>query len=199
MSRVTAEVRWFWPGPIPRDLQDWFKSSSHWLGPVSSETRVDEYLRHGSQKDLGIKRRNGLVEIKGLVANERHAVAFVNCESVITLWSKWSTRSLDLSRSALIPIRKHRLLRRFIRGHAGIVETAAGNPRPANGCDFEITALEGPESSRWWTLGFESSGPLGEVELNLVATVVLVGDYDPPKIESGIAQSYPGWLADRSW
>ena len=198
MGRVTAEARWFWSGSIPERLQNWFMGSDHWSRHQSDETRVDEYVRH-TQKDLGIKRRHGLVEIKGLIASDRRAVTFANCESPITLWSKWSSRALDLSTSPLVPIRKHRLLRRFVHERAGMLESDAGNPRPANGCDFEVTALEGPDGSPWWTLGFEASGPFQEIELNLAVTAALVGDHRPPDLNPGIAQSYPAWLADRDW
>ena len=53
--RVTAEMRWFWPGQCPPDLESWFFKSSPEAG--GGHPRCDEYVRPSNGAELGIKKR----------------------------------------------------------------------------------------------------------------------------------------------
>ena len=53
--RVTAEMRWFWPGQCPPDLESWFFKSTPRAG--GGQPRCDQYVRPSNGSELGIKKR----------------------------------------------------------------------------------------------------------------------------------------------
>jgi hypothetical protein len=67
------------------------------------------------------------------------------------------------------------------------------------GCDVELTLLNGPDGTPWWTLGFEAFGAFDAVEDDLVATVAVMRRRSPPPLPAGQASGYPGWLASQVW
>jgi hypothetical protein len=69
--RVTAEMRWFWLGQCPPDLERWFFKSSPRAG--GRQPRCDEYVRPSNGAELGIKKRGSKagVEVKGLIGTSR--------------------------------------------------------------------------------------------------------------------------------
>jgi hypothetical protein len=69
----------------------------------------------------------------------------------------------------------------------------------SSGCDLELTLLEGPDGTPWWTVGFEAFGAFDEVEDDLTATLAVVQRRSPPPLPAGQASGYPGWLATRGW
>jgi hypothetical protein len=199
---ATAEVRWFWPGSPPADFQRWFASAGpRWPEAHEAEDRIDEYLRDPGQAELGIKRRAGArVEIKGLVASRSAVVEFAGCRACVEFWSKWTSASLDLSGSRLIPLEKRRWLRLFQTGEAVPTEVPPeqDSARPS-GCNAEITAVVAPDGSPWWTVGFEAFGELDSLEAALVGTLAVMAARNPPMLPEAEAMSYPAWLADKGW
>ena len=66
--RITAEMRWFWPGQCPPDLEDWFFKPSPRAG--GGQLRCDEYVQQSNgSAEVGIKKRGSKagVEVKGLI------------------------------------------------------------------------------------------------------------------------------------
>jgi len=199
---MTAEIRWFWAGRPPRAFDDWFKGPGPAWGRASdSKTRTDAYLRDPSQSVLGIKMRGGGngVEIKGLISHRPKILELAGCAAAIGLWGKWPSL-VALQEGQLIRIAKQRWMRKFqVRGgDATELPAAESTPRLA-GCDVELTLLEGPDGSSWWTLGLEAFGVFDRVEADLIATVAAMVRRAPPLLEAGEASGYPGWLATRQW
>lgn len=58
----TAEVRWFHRGKVPLDVMAWFLRLHG--EPEEPGHRVDYYLRLSDADALGIKLRDGRIEIK---------------------------------------------------------------------------------------------------------------------------------------
>ncbi|MFN2285080.1 MAG: hypothetical protein ACK2UQ_11710, partial [Anaerolineae bacterium] len=58
----TVETRWFYPGIIPSDVLAWYHYGER--APEAQPTRIDYYLRLSDHGDLGIKLREGRIEIK---------------------------------------------------------------------------------------------------------------------------------------
>jgi hypothetical protein len=200
--RMTAEIRWFWPGRPPHPFEAWFRAAGPGWGRASdSKTRTDAYLRDHRQIVLGIKKRGGAngVEIKGLISRRPTVLELAGCACAIGLWGKWPSL-LALDERDLIKIAKQRWMRKFEVEAHGVRELAAedGHAR-LSGCDVELTLLQGPDAAPWWTLGFEAFGVFDRVEADLVATVAAVAHRAPPSSPGGEASGYPGWLAARQW
>ena len=200
--RLTAEIRWFWPGLPRADFHAWFISAGPtWRAAGDCKIRIDEYLRDNDQVALGIKKRGGgNVEIKGLFSERSTLLELAGATSAVGLWAKWSS-TLVLDPANLIRLEKQRWMRKFAVGGGAVSDCAPSSDdmlRPS-GCDVELTRLEGRDGMPWWTLGFEAFGALDEVEEELAATVAVLGQRSPPPLPAGQATGYPGWLAARRW
>jgi hypothetical protein len=200
--RMTAEIRWFWAGRPPPSFAAWFQAAGpSWGGASDSKTRIDEYLRDLAQTTLGIKRRGGSqgVEIKGLISTRPTVLELAGCACPIGLWGKWSA-AFALDPNGLIKVAKQRWMRKFEVAGGTVRELAATeSAERSSGCDVELTLLDGPDGTPWWTVGFEAFGAFDEVEDDLTATLAVVQRRSPPLLPAGEASGYPGWLATRGW
>ena len=59
---ATAEVRWFYEGAVSPEVLEWFEQGE--LTPEEQPYRVDYYLRLSDRDSLGIKLREGRIEVK---------------------------------------------------------------------------------------------------------------------------------------
>jgi len=192
----TVEMRWFLPGPVPLSVLDWFGS----LGPglAAPAPRTDRYLLLPGRDDLGIKLREGRLEIKGRTAElgihrlGSRAIGEVETwckwslasEEVPEAWCKWSLASeevpealrvLDANPALGVPVHKDRALRML------------------EGCQVEVTALEAPFGV-WWTLGLEAlTGPEPALAPLVSVGEHVLGDF-PDRLGERDSRSYPGWL-----
>ncbi|MBC8503531.1 MAG: hypothetical protein ISR58_17985 [Anaerolineales bacterium] len=70
----TVEVRWFYQGVIPSDIQTWFDQKVvEGIEPINQPSRTDQYLLQGHNASLGVKLREGRVEIKQRVQEYGYA------------------------------------------------------------------------------------------------------------------------------
>lgn len=200
--QVSAELRWFWRGAVPGDVDAWFRSGPP---PAGGEPREDVYLRDPARPELGIKQRGNEpgVEIKGLVA-VRAPSASGPFPGRVELWCKWSSDVLRLRDLPAVTTVKTRWLRKFAASRDAVREIELdrtgqprnGEPQPRAGCNLELTQvmLRDARQGEWWTLGFEAFGDLESVEQDLRRTMDRLGTGAPGL--SGAAQaSYPRWLA----
>jgi hypothetical protein len=163
--QVSAELRWFWRGAVPDQIEAWFRSGPP---PAGGEARENVYLRDPARTDLGIKERGQKpgVEIKGLVA-VLAPIAAGPFAGGVELWCKWSSevmRLRDLAVAALVlAILSYR--RFFDQRIAGLssrsVRSSIERPlrsTPHAGVDrFSCAAWSGRApplrgSPRWWML-----------------------------------------------
>jgi len=200
--QVSAEIRWFWMGPGPCELDAWFRDPErHPCPPGGGGSRTDEYLRDEGQEELGIKRRGGqkAIEVKGLVAElgEIRTAPFVGR---VELWTKWTSEALEVPPAATVRTDKRRWVRKFSTDGQVPVEVAldgserpvTGSP-PARGCNVELTEVR--IGSVWWTLGFESFGSIDTVEADLGTVAALIArERRPPSLDGWKLASYPRWL-----
>jgi hypothetical protein len=200
--QVSAEIRWFWMGPGPCELDAWLRDPElHPCPPGGGGSRTDEYLRDEGQEELGIKRRGGQkrIEVKGLVAElgEIRTAPFVGR---VELWTKWTSEALEVPHAASVRTDKRRWLRKFSTdGHVPVEialdasEKPVTGSLPARGCNVELTEVR--IGSAWWTLGFESFGSIDTVEADLRTVAALVArERRPPSLDGWKLASYPRWL-----
>ena len=201
---ISAEVRWFWPGSPPPDLETHFRGGA--IAPGGGgEPRPDEYVIDPDQRELGIKIRPGRpgIEIKGLVeVRERLARPF---EGRVQVWSKWTSKALTIDHLPRVVVKKRRWLRKFDTSESTIRELAldaderlldASAPLPDQGCHVELVDVRvGHELEQWSTFGFEAFGPLDTVERSLYRTAAAMPAPGAGTFTQALEMSYPEWLA----
>jgi hypothetical protein len=200
--KASVEVRWFHAGSVSADVWSWFAGGAY--PPLRQAPRIDRYLRLAKGKRLGIKLREGLLEVKqrtrtyGRVEFHPHAVGRVEA------WRKWSfplagggqtLDSLGIQTPAWIAVSKQRDLRIYRVGPGDRVSALPSGNWSMQGCALELCAVQAG-GSLWWTLGFEAFGPKATLESNLrlVAVHVLGGRW-VPKLAEDDSFGYPAWLA----
>ena len=199
----TAEVRWFYPGPIPPQVATWFNHESVTL--KREPVRVDRYLRPSGFGDVNVKLREGRIEVKRRVGESNRIRFHPRVTGVVERWRKWSFELTQqgtadnwasLPVSSWIPVRKNRSLRTYEVTDGEVLVARSALEAPADGCELELTRIVAFEQV-WWTLAFEAFGDEDTLRdnLRLVATHVL-GTDEPPRLDVGQSQGYAAWLID---
>jgi hypothetical protein len=197
----TVEVRWFCRGTIPVGVRAWFQRGEG--EPEAAPSRVDHYLRLTDGGGLGIKVREGRLELKQRQGQQGVLRLHQHVTGRAEHWRKWSF-ALAGSGSALdrmlvppqawIGVAKARLLRRYlVTGEDRIVPTSTGE-YPERACDWELTQVR-VRGLAWWTVGFEAFGQESTLPetLRLVAGQVLAAR-EPPRLQILDSFGYPEWL-----
>ena len=197
----TVEVRWFYPGQIPAPLLAWFHQVRG--EPEAQPCRVDHYLRLKTTEALGIKLREGRIEIKqrqrrlGLVRFHERVAGQVEA------WRKWSfplTRAgaslvgLLTPASSWTAVEKERTLLRFQVAAGGRVVPLPPASHEAHGCGLELTRIRA-RGAAWWSLGFEAFGQEANLQESLVTVARhLLASGAVPHLDSAASYGYPRWL-----
>jgi hypothetical protein len=196
---TTAEVRWFQEGRAPEHVEAWFSGGGR--EPTFQPVRVDHYLRLVDGDHLGIKLREGRLEVKQRERSLSVTHFSARVAGAMELWRKWSIPlaggphhvSGDPGTS-WIEVEKERALCRYrLLEHRRIVATST-DWYSDRGCDLELTAVRA-RGWEWWTLALEAFGPSGSVHENLRLVGELVfGGGDPPTLDVADSYGYPRWL-----
>jgi len=202
--QVSAEIRWFWSGTVPRNVDNWFRDRR--FTPGGGKPREDVYLHDPAQGELGIKKRGSKagVEVKGLAGHftlgDLPSWPHVRPE----IWCKWSSAPLDISAYSTVSTNKIRWLRKFDTSSGAAREIQLGEDEmplggivlPEQGCNVEFTQIRIANSKdEWWTLGFEAFGELDTVQDNLRSTLKGMTSPDQDCFHSSEVLSYPAWLS----
>ena len=222
MSNVfyhSAEARWF----IPEKNQwgilfPWFTKQDELpslVGNIGSFVkhegkRTDEYLLLANSETVGIKQRQGRLEVKALVASPQTFT--LDCVTGFRdEWVKWSFKPSSLIAAPLdqelqrsgpwLAVEKDRYLRKYAIDLTSPVSILAVSPEMflATGCNVELTHVKVEANTHEWiTLGFEAFGSSENVAtiLNEVMkyNFALLGA-SPVPLEVRESLSYPSWLA----
>lgn len=195
----SMELRWFLAGAVPAAVQQWFSQGE--IAPQTEARRTDHYLHLPACEDVGIKQRQGRMEIKRRLA-ERSVQTFAKgIAGRIEQWVKWSfvldeQQLPDLTKptGSWVSVEKVRQLKKFAITPDGTITASDASDRIAQGCNFELTTLVLDEKE-WWSLGFEAFGELATVETNLTLTLKQVlSDPDFPLLQAEDSFAYPHWL-----
>ena len=199
----SMEVRWFYQGMVPAEVAEWFRSGTS--QPEGQSPRVDYYLNLRGTDDLGIKLREGRLEVKQ--RQHQHGIQRF-CEQAAGLVEHWHKWSFELSRgegelsgslrpiSSWVAVQKERLLRKYrATGDDRLVPVPA-EEYPERGCSVELSALR-VEGQDWWSLCFEAFGnePSLRQTLLLVVEEVLACERMPFQLDAKASYGYPRWLA----
>jgi hypothetical protein len=197
----SMEVRWFYKGVVPEEVVAWFQQDR----PEVDEQpgRLDYYLCLGDMDGLGIKLREGRIEIKQR-QHQRGVVRFrQRVAGLVEGWRKWSLAMADpesdlsdivVPVSSWIPVRKERSLRQYGVARDGRSTAVSAGSLFGQGCNVELTSIEAG-GERWWSLGFEAFGDesyLWEMLLTVVEHVFALKV--PFFFDASHSYAYPRWL-----
>jgi len=192
--RPTAEVRWFLRGPLPEAVVRWFEAAA---GARAWEVRTDRYVRTEAT-DLGVKTREGGVEVKRREALLEEARFTEEAAGRVERWRKWRFALAEEAAPETddwVAVHKRRLNRPFAVDAAGVrpveVEVDA-----VQGCSLEVSEVQ-VAGAAWWSVCFEAWGAdeaaLPDVLRRAAAHAFACGA--PPALPPARAMGYPAWLA----
>jgi hypothetical protein len=178
--------------------------------PAPPAWRQDRYLMIPGHDDMGIKWRDGRLEIKGREASLGYRAFAPGIEGLCERWIKWSYagdaiahRILELFSgdvaTDVILVEKRRLQRMLAIDDAGRATEFGPNEPRARGVNVELAQIQvaGSPPGAYWSLAFEAfPGDPSMVErLAPVVARFLEGCPARPLVaERSIA--YPRWLLD---
>lgn len=200
---TTLELRWFYRGTLPAEIKDWFAEDGLGQHLGGLEEREDTYLYIPECEDLGVKLRQGKLEIKWRKTDLGVLCLRDNLAGKTEKWMKWTceeaaAESLNpdrfMQRKPWIVVKKVRSQRHY---QVSTDTTAAPLSVPKvvdQGCSVEITQLT-VQGSDWWSLGFEASGDDHRLKTNLLSVVTYIfKSYRGPKLQAQDSYAYPHWL-----
>jgi hypothetical protein len=207
--KLSAEVRWFWPGDQKAILWPWFATGAI-VASGSGEARSDDYLCDPEQPALGIKRRGSGPGARGNPTEFKVQVAhgamlsLGHLSATTEIWTRVVSGVLDISRFSLISVRKQRWVRRFDTAASDVREVAialdaeetASRKVPTRCCDVELAVVTLDSAVHpWTTLGFQAFGGLEQLQSSLAEVVRKMAAQDLPAMPEASAQSYAMWIA----
>lgn len=184
---TTREVRWFFNGPLPSHILDWFASSAD----HAYEHRVDYYDLASARNGVGRKHRNGTtLDTKFRVVTFESSLAR-GVTGWVEDWMKMSEPLKGLPKQELyhpIRIEKGLFTRLFLLDGGG-----------SAGCEVELADVE-TGGTQAWSLCLETYGdPTLRDGALQTASDRLFGDGQLPRgVELGLDSSiaYPDWISD---
>jgi len=211
---ASHEVRWFFEGKADQheSLKHWFETTapiqkSLNVGPpVWSNDRVDIYLLVPGSNDMGIKWREGELQIKGRVSSLGTQVFCGRHQGKVERWIKWSYKSIPDSYQRLFvagketglvtaSIRKTRALRKVrldtLTGKAQEVDAKVFIDR---GLGCELTDLE-IDGKTYYSLAFEAFPNDSAMDAAFTETIeAFVDGLTAVDLTATHSQSYPAFL-----
>lgn len=182
---TSIELRWFYLGELPQEISLWFEQDELEGQLQSPEEREDVYLDISRCEYLGIKLRQGRLEIKWRQA-ELGVVRFgQQVEGKLEKWSKWLCE--DPTAETFQP--------EAVVGKTWVSVKKVRSQRLYDSCTLELTQLS-IQSQDWWSLAFETSG----TDTNMVDKLQSIADrvfkiYSGPKLQAQDSYAYPHWLS----
>lgn len=219
----SAEIRWFLPPSMEWELAlEWFMGDSYkkndqfadnTLGEIfpnnikKEELRTDEYLIIPDCTSVGVKKRQGKLEIKAQIGiPEKYFHESISGE--INYWSKWSFQPSESNISIMggdlilsgewFKINKIRYLLKFSKLKDDLLEISP-EEWPESGCQVELTQIWAEDHRQKWTsFGFEAfGGSFQNMKKNLTDSIhFFLSERKKPSLllDSNNSMSYPEWI-----
>jgi len=184
---LTREVRWFFDGPLPADIENWFTTRS---ARGVRESRSDVYGLAPARRGIGVKQRDrATVDAKHKVAELGAVQLRPGVEGRVEDWEKTAQSGLIVGHERLV-VSKEIITLRF-------EAESPGDSGPV-GCEVELASISvGP--TRSWSLCLET---LGDPALRGKALEVgldgLLADGPLPeglRLRSERSCGYPEWVS----
>ena len=183
---TSLEIRWFYAGKLPAAISDWFGQDELGGKLQAPEEREDVYLYSPGCEYLGIKLRQGRLEIKWRNAELDIVHLGEGVEGKLEKWGKWMCEDTSqesfkpeavLGKSSWVSVKKVRLQRLY------------------DSCAMEITQLS-VNGNDWWSLAFETLGAEASKleQLKNIATQAFE-TYNGSQLPAQDSYAYPTWLS----
>lgn len=181
---TSLEIRWFYSGKLPKEISSWFKQDELDGQLQPPEEREDVYLYSPECENLGIKLRQGRLEVKWRQA-ELGVVRFGQVEGKLEKWGKWLCE--DSSAESFRP--------EDVVGPSWVSVLKVRSQRLYDTCGVELTQLN-IRSNDWWSLAFETVGADASSMDKLQNTASLVfKTYGGTELLERDSYGYPRWLS----
>ncbi len=216
---ASHEVRWFFEGKSNQheSLTRWFEtmapvtiSKSPEVGPPEWKGRLgdrpDVYLLVPGSDDMGIKWREGELQIKGLVSSLGRQVFCGRHQGEVERWIKWSYKNTPAAYEGLFgageetglvtaSVRKTRALRKVrLDTLTGKAQEVDGKTLVDRGLGFELTDLE-VAGKAYCSLAFEAFPNDSAMDAVFTATVeAFLDGLTAFDLAAARSQSYPAFL-----
>ncbi len=201
---TSAELRWFSRGTLPTEISRWFELDDFGDRLAPPEEREDLYLYSEGCDYLGIKLRQGRLEVKWRQAELGSVIFGDRVEGKAEKWGKWlcedpTAKSFQpatvVGEKAWVGIKKVRSHRQYqVLPDKSLIAVPVAEPID-QGCTVELTELS-VGGKAWWSLAFEAFGKDDCLMLHLqtVASYVFKTD-SGPKLAVEDSYAYPSWLS----
>jgi hypothetical protein len=190
MPLITCEMRWFFDGRLPDEAARWF-------GGTAAPWREDRYLVLPGVADMGIKRRQGRLDIKGRIAVLGDHVVAPGIEGVAERWGKWSYDMAIWDRfrgHSTILVGKRRVQRHFLLSPGGSAQEVAQRDVGRRGFSLELTRLR-LHGADHWSLAIEAAPDDATMLDELLRALGEVLQGLPQSLPLDHSRSYPAWLS----
>jgi hypothetical protein len=191
---LSLEVRWIIRGALPPEMIEWFGPF-----PGGIDSRRDSYLMSRMSSETAVKiRGDSQLDVKVCGRSPDPLTVPGRAQGRLEWWRKWSFPlrpvAPDTEYAGWASVQKVRRIQFFSLEGRPI-------PSPATAAGEEACAVELTNVSigrdRWWTLGFEATGPSGALVGGLKKSAALVFDHPLPgdlRLDMADSTSYSGWL-----
>lgn len=199
----TAEVRWFFTDEAPSQVLHWFQRGER--EPELQPPREDFYLCLKDRDSLGIKLREGKIEVKQRHSDEGIVRFSERVAGRVEHWRKWSYK-LDQAEAALagiqtpagawLGVKKERQLRKYEITDSEQLIPVPASDYPEQGCDIELTTVMIGDQT-WWSLCLEAFGDENRLQANLwLAARQIFTGAEPVDFEDKYSYGYARLLMD---
>ncbi|MCM8571066.1 hypothetical protein NE848_16835 [Gramella jeungdoensis] len=160
----SKEIRWFGKKE-DKEISSWFAGRG--ITFENTEPRTDFYLPLPGKKDIGIKLREGNIEIKHLLAKPEKGKLSAKAHGYFERYTKWSfsTEKDDVLSHKIIQakeydwleVQKERMGCKLMEGSNGIKHLVKIEDQIPYGCQLEYTRIK-LNNTTWYTFGLEWFG-----------------------------------------
>ena len=207
ITKVSLELRWFFKGAVPPEVQTWFSQEILADEPQKEKIRTDLYLIVKDREDLGLKLSRGRLELKCRQASLPFSLSELKIAGVQETWIKqeWryakefaGTLEMAFGKPKLqgwrVEVQKNRSMRKYQVDAGGKVLALAMDKPAERLFKIELTNLIKHERP-WWTLGMEIAGePDNLQEIFPLAVKNVLTGLPQLDLHTGRSYGFPYWL-----
>lgn len=181
---TSLELRWFSPGELPSDVASWFSTAELGGQLQAPEAREDVYLYAPECEYMGIKLRQGRLEIKWRHA-ELEILQFKRAEGKLEKWGKWLCED---------PTSESFQSERVLNQKSWIRIGKVRSQRLYDDCALELTQLT-IKHNLWWSLALETFGAEPQ-KMDALQSIFELLDktYVGSQLQVLNSYAYPKWI-----
>lgn len=201
------EIRWFFDGTVPEKVSAWFKSGLTGVQIEKERPREDLYLIWNGRDNVGLKFREGELELKLRQSAQDVKSVDGRAVGVEERWEKMGWQydhgqidevlrrfSTSGQKGERVNVSKVRQRGRYELDSSGRLKPVNPRERPARVVVIELTDLT-VDGKQAWTLAFDVIGPANELsDIRFKAIEILLRDYPGPELTLARSYGYPRWL-----